>query len=74
MMTGVMGVAETKQMKNNFLLISIHLGAGSSRWGESGSGGWVPTLEQTKLSGAQIGNKADFNLLKSQVRLPRCTF
>ena len=24
-----------------------HLGAGSSRWGESGSGGCVPTLEQT---------------------------
>ena len=75
-MTGVMGVAETKQIKNmfNFLLISIHLGAGSSRWGDSGSGGWVPTLEQTKLSGAQIGNKADFNLLKSQGRLSRCTF
>ena len=72
-MTGVMGVAETKQIKNMFNFL-FHLGAGSSRWGESGSGGWVPTLEQTKLSVAQIGSKADFNLLKSQVRLSRCTF
>ena len=73
MMTGVVRVAGIEQIRKKWELVKIlHLGAGSSRWGERGSGGWVPTLKETTLS-AGIA-KASFSRLKSQLRLARCNW
>ena len=62
MMTGVVGIAGIKQIRRRRTRGNIsHLGAGSSRWGERGSGGWVPTLREKTLTDSWIA-EACFSL------------
>ena len=56
-----------KKLEEGELVEKVHLGAGSSRWGESGSGGCVPTLEEKGLSAGWIAVDG-FSLLKKPTK------